>query len=280
MDSKALDQFYTKPELAKQCIEDFAKIFDLSLFDLIIEPSAGSGSFYSYLPQSSRVGLDIDPKHPEVILQNFLEFNPGGYKRILTIGNPPFGHKSELAMKFFQKASLFSEVIAFIVPIQWKKWHQQKKISKEWSLVSTIDFPFKSFLFEGREYGIRCCFQIWEKNSNKKNLRIEHRPAIRHKDFKMYLYNRTEFASKYYHEDWDFAVPRQGYVDYTRKEFNKENCERTVHWMFFKGRTEEITDILLSLDFSELALRNTSRPGFGKADVISFYEEYLKKKKT
>ena len=38
-----LDQFYTKPKVVKKCLETL----DLQKYDVIVEPSAGEGSFFN-----------------------------------------------------------------------------------------------------------------------------------------------------------------------------------------------------------------------------------------
>ena len=43
-----LDQFYTNKDIAKKCYDKLNEIIDLNMFDLHLEPSAGSGSFFKY----------------------------------------------------------------------------------------------------------------------------------------------------------------------------------------------------------------------------------------
>ena len=42
---KTSDAFYTKPEVAKKCVEELSNIIKFEEYDTIIEPSAGSGVF-------------------------------------------------------------------------------------------------------------------------------------------------------------------------------------------------------------------------------------------
>jgi hypothetical protein len=60
---ESLDQFYTKPEIAKKCYKKLKKYVNINYFDYILEPSAGTGSFFDLLDENKRIGLDIDPKH-------------------------------------------------------------------------------------------------------------------------------------------------------------------------------------------------------------------------
>ena len=46
---------------------------------------------------------------------------------------------------------------------------------------------------------------------------------------------------------------------------------------FVKFLNQKAKDIILKMDFNNLATRNTSTPGFGKGDFVSYYEELLYK---
>lgn len=61
-----LDKFYTKPEIAVQCI---LKIKNLGSFNTIIEPSAGNGSFSKQL-----INLDIN-KNSNIIAYDIIQKN-------------------------------------------------------------------------------------------------------------------------------------------------------------------------------------------------------------
>ena len=70
------DQFYTKPQVANQCIDRWLeKITELSTSkSLLIEPSAGSGSFSDILHDKGfKVDcFDIDPKKEYITKKDFL----------------------------------------------------------------------------------------------------------------------------------------------------------------------------------------------------------------
>ena len=61
-----LDKYYTKPEISKRLIEKTFELYDVKDYDVILEPSAGSGSFLLNLPPNKRLGLDIKPDHKEI----------------------------------------------------------------------------------------------------------------------------------------------------------------------------------------------------------------------
>ena len=121
------DKYYTNNNIAGKCIQLFKKYIQIHNDDLIIEPGAGNGSFIPFinkLPCSS-VYYDIEPKHPDIVLQNFLSFDYDSiyniYHNIHVIGNPPFGRQSSTAIKFIKQSALFSNSISFILPKSFKK---------------------------------------------------------------------------------------------------------------------------------------------------------------
>ena len=155
----ALDKFYTKPEVAAQCLASL----DISSFALCIEPSAGAGSFSSLLPEGS-LALDLAPESEGILQQDFFEFTPHKTDgKILVVGNPPFGQQNSLAVKFINHAATFADVIAFIVPRSFSKTSVQRRISKNLHLKSSTILPAESFTLHGIDYAVPCVFQIWEK---------------------------------------------------------------------------------------------------------------------
>ena len=292
--NQKLDKYYTKLNIAKNCITDLKNIIPNIHEYLLIEPSAGAGVFLQALEDnsiSSKLGFDIAPTKESdftIIKNDFLHDELTIHltkeqvkENKIIIGNPPFGKKSDLAIQFINKAFTYSSVVAFIVPIQFNKWSAQSKIDSRAKLIFDKILPDNSFEFLGKDYNVRCSFQIWVIDDNNQfisfpNLRIKDRPILSHPDFEMYQYNRTEIAEKYFDYDWDFAVPRQGYLDYSFKAFSKEQCNKKRQWIFFKAKNKEILKRLLNLDFVKLSLNNTGMPGFGKADVIKEYSSLYK----
>ena len=70
VDAKDFDKFYTHPEVAKRFVDTINKYAPLEGFDLVIEPSAGSGNILQYLP-SKAIGMDIEPEGDNIIPQDF-----------------------------------------------------------------------------------------------------------------------------------------------------------------------------------------------------------------
>ncbi|MGM9550945.1 MAG: SAM-dependent methyltransferase [Clostridia bacterium] len=276
-----LDQYYTQKHIAEKCLNVLKDVvattsrFDNSIF---LEPSAGTGSFIDATNKIFKnrkiVAFDIDPKHPDVKKRDFLKVDIRDYSNVITIGNPPFGNRSSLAIDFFNRAALCSSIIAFIVPVQFRKWSVQSKIDDRFMLIYDEILPPNSFVFNGKEFSARCCFQIWSKYSlsGYSDMRLREKPRTSHPDFDLYQYNNTVAARKYFEYPWDFCVPRQGYYDYSKVITNRKDCKYNIQYIFFKINNPEAAKIFELFDFASLALKNTTIPGFGKADVIQEYE--------
>ena len=165
---RELDQFFTKPELALKCVNEIEDILSIRLneFDLIVEPSAGNGAFVDAISslidnESKLIYMDIDSKDKK-FRHDFLKYDlQKGDKKCITIGNPPFGKNSSIAIQFFNKAAKYSDVIAFILPRTFCKVSVQNKLDQNFFQVYEKRIPETGFMFEGKSYNVPCVFQIW-----------------------------------------------------------------------------------------------------------------------
>jgi predicted RNA methylase len=174
------EKFYTKPEVAKDCIKELLKIRNIE--GTVIEPSAGSGVFIKELVKIKNIGqilaYDIAPEHANskisIKKQDFLQLDTTLFKKPIVIGNPPFGSQSSLAKKFVKKCCEFAEVIAFILPRSFKKESMQGCFTLNYHRVFEKDLPFNSFTLNDREYSVPCVFQIWEYRNNPRDKVIKY----------------------------------------------------------------------------------------------------------
>lgn len=155
------DKFYTKPEIAAQ----FLRELDLSSYSLIIEPSAGNGSFSNFIPNC--IALDIEPENDKIVKQDFFMYEPQR-GNILVVGNPPFGEQSTMAIQFFNHAAKFAKTIAFVLPRSFKKVSIQNKLDLSFWLIREVEIPKNSFLLQEQDYDVPCVFQIWKRKKEKR----------------------------------------------------------------------------------------------------------------
>jgi hypothetical protein len=157
-----LDQFYTNPDVALRCYNKLAELVNINDYDIHLEPSAGSGSFFNIMDNTKKVGLDIEPMTDDVVKMDFFEYKPTTDKKYLVVGNPPFGRVSALAVKFFNKSAEFSNCIAFIIPRTFKRVSIQNKLNLNFKLIYNEDLPINPCCFTPNMTA-KCCFQVWVK---------------------------------------------------------------------------------------------------------------------
>jgi hypothetical protein len=264
--SEGLDKFYTKPEIAIKCI---SRIENYEEWDLVIEPSAGSGSFYDNIQSSNKIGLDIKPASDGIQEMDFFEYiPPPTSKKILVIGNPPFGKNSSLAVKFFNHAAKWADCIAFIIPKTFRRISIQNQLNMSFHLTHDDDIPMKPCSFEPM-MSVKCCFQIWKKYE------IERTPInlpTTHKDW-----NFLPFGSK---DDRNQPTPPSG-ADFALLAYG--GCCGRLHetdlealrpksWHWIKSNID--IDVLKrrfgELDYS--MSENTARQNsIGKSDLVYLY---------
>jgi len=170
-----IDKFYTKNDAVELCMNYFTQHITINTDnDLIIEPSAGNGSFINAIKTISKnyKFYDLEPENDEITKLDYLLFNSdtvkGKYNKIHTIGNPPFGRQSSLAIKFIKISCQFSDSISFILPKSFKKDSLKKAFPLNFHLLFEFDLPDKSFLVDGIEHDVPCVFQIWEKKTTNR----------------------------------------------------------------------------------------------------------------
>ena len=167
---KTIDKFYTSPSIVNECIKLINEKNSIQQHDLCIEPSAGNGSFIEGIKSLSKnyEFYDLEPENNEIIKQDYLEYDCNTLQKkrnikIHTIGNPPFGRQSSLAIKFIKKASEYSDSISFILPKSFKKDSLKKHFPLKYHLIYEYDLPKDSFLVDNKKHDVPCVFQIWEK---------------------------------------------------------------------------------------------------------------------
>lgn len=222
----------------------------------IIEPSAGTGAFLPYLPFHTEA-CDVDPKDPRIMEADFLRLNLLSCppKPTLFIGNPPFGRNASLAIKFFNHAATVGDIIAFIVPLSFRKASIQNKLNLNFHLLDEMLLPKDAFIFDGRPKHVPTVFQIWvrkEVRREKINLPTDH-PDL--------TFTTREFAN--------IAIPRVG---------NKAGCiirdfSKCPQSSFFIRADPEALKILESLDLQTTAKNTTGQRSLAKSELVALYAQ-------
>lgn len=175
IDDIGLDQFFTRPAIAKACWESLYKQMETDGANIdhyeFVEPSAGLGAFYDLLPDNHRIGIDVVRYRPEFIQNDFLTWSPkkNGYS-YACVGNPPFGYRAWLALAFLNHAALFSDYVGFIVPMAFQsrgKSNVQDRV-KGLHLALSSPLPANSFMdSDGNNLKVNALWQIWARDVRK-----------------------------------------------------------------------------------------------------------------
>lgn len=234
-----IDKYYTKESVAKECIELVKKYIPINNNDIIIEPSAGSGVFIPYIKllTNNWYFYDIEPEHPEIILQDYLLFTMKeieSSQKIHVIGNPPFGRQSSIAIKFIKKSCEFANSISFILPKSFKKESLKRAFPLHFHLVYEIDIPFNSFLVNNSEHDVPCVFQVWQKRDTLREIVLKQDPQ------------GFEFVKKMDEPKPDISFRRVG-VNAGKIDTDLEKSEQSHYFIRFtnnKPLDENIQNIL------------------------------------
>lgn len=161
-----LDKYYTSEEVAQHCVDITRKVLKGTKITEVIEPSAGNGVFSKKI--NNCIAYDIEPEDNSIIKQDFLQLDIPYKKGRLFIGNPPFGARNTLSVKFFKKCISLGDYIAFILPISQYNNTQQMY---EFDLIYSENLGRQKYT--DRE--IHCCFNIYKRpvlqlNKKPKNI--------------------------------------------------------------------------------------------------------------
>lgn len=263
-----LEQYFTKDSLVKKCIDFTNSCFPIGNIDLIIEPSAGAGAFLSQLPSSKTIGLDISPLLPQIIKADYFDWQPPRNKgSVLVIGNPPFGQRGSLAMRFLIKSFRFADCVAFILPRSFKKFTFQNRIPLHFHLAGEFDCDeFETA--SGVPVSVKSVFQVWVKKT------IERETSSlksSHADFEMKHCHLSRISKEMLAEvceEYSFAIPQVGA---NFKPRDSKTITMGSYW-FIKPNVDSARSVFEKLDFSFLHGMNTAFTSLSKKDIIRAYD--------
>jgi len=248
------DQYYTNEAVAADCYRVFCEHFN-PIFCKMVEPSAGTGSFFKLLPSRS-LGYDVEPKHPGIRQADFLTVEIRSEWKVAVIGNPPFGKNASMAVRFFNHAAREARIIAMIVPRTFRKAKIQNRLDRNFHLVREVAVPKNAFVFRNRRYDVPTIFQIWERRPEP---RARVLVETTHPDF--------AFTSR---DDANFAIRRIGAR--AGRIVSLDGANPSTHY-FIRGDVEAI---MRQLDFASAAANVAGIPSLAKSEIVALYKEWIK----
>jgi hypothetical protein len=278
------DKFYTNPDISKKYIEVVCALYPSPNWDAVIEPSAGNGSFLDQLPYNKKItiGIDIEPdtERPDILKQDFLLYRPEYWeknkRRVLVIGNPPFGRGSSMAVKFFNKAAEYATVIAFIVPRTFRRISVQNRLCDRFRLLHDEDVPMSPCSFTPAMMA-KCCFQVWEKTADQEPQRAKIRLSVRHRDWEFVAMGPKDEKGQ------PTPPPASSGVSFAVRayggkcgEIARANLEtlrpKSWHWIRCEEDPAALISRFESLDFS-VSTDTARQNSIGRGELVRLYSE-------
>lgn len=162
------DKYYTPPDLANYCVNKTKEIVGVDNITEYIEPSAGTGVFLDYLDKPYSA-YDIEPKDDRIVKADWLTTDLLYKKGRCVIGNPPFGERNALCVKFYKKAIQICDYVSFILPLS--QLNNQYQLF-EFDLIHTEDLG----IWKYSDRKLHCCLNIYKRPSyslnNKPNYKL------------------------------------------------------------------------------------------------------------
>ena len=270
-----LDQFYTADYEVDKCMKAVSDHgINLSDYDIILEPSAGTGAFFSRFPEDTRVGLDLEPKMEGIIKQDFFTYSPSNvltpeHKKVITIGNPPYGRAGNLAVKFVNRCAEYSDYVCMILPRSFKKDSIQNRIKLNLHLIHEHDVS-DFILPDGTVHKVKSVFQIWQKRS------VQRKKVNKRKTTDLWDWTTADKA--------DCAMIFFGTPTGKLKVENVSDLTKSTHaFMKSKIPLEELVELFEVSREAIVATCNNSNTAAGslsKGDVIEIVESQYEKTKN
>ena len=263
-----VDAFYTKPAVGESCVamlnEAMGGTLGANPDDYhFIDPSAGSGCFYNVLPSDRRTGIDIVP-HQGLVYQDYLAWRPRAGLRCVVVGNPPFGLRGHLALKFINHSAEFADIVGFILPQLFEsdgKGAASKRVDPRYALALSKPLPPDSFQYpDGRDVEVATVFQVWTK-VGKERIHPASRPDV--SDY-VRVYSLSDGGTpsstrnKAMLHKCDVYLPSTCYNGMRAYDKFDELPHRRGYGVAAKQCASEIASLLRSADWESIAFRSTN----------------------
>ena len=290
------DQFFTTDQIAKSCVDILQGelLFPISKFDVVLEPSCGQGAFVKALPSDNLIYMDIDAADDN-IQNDFLTTDVMNLQRCLhslqstprqtclTVGNPPFGKNSTVAIQFFNRATLFSDVIAFIVPKTFCKSSTKDRLDRAFFLIKETEIKPDSFIFAGKITNVPCVFQIWCHHASVSMVHTNIKlPDDKLRELTRRLSDTDDFKFVKVNESPDLIIRRVGVLAGRIYTTDLHKWITPNHYFIQvrdRDRVAEITQRLISLNLESLPSK-FAVAGMPSISITELCMEYNKKYKN
>ena len=232
------DKYYTPSHVVEEVVSA-VKGLDLPISN-IIEPSAGNGAFIEALsnafPTIEVNYYDLHPEHNLIKEQDFLTLDVPYQKDRLIIGNPPFGNRNSLSVKFYKKAITLGDYVAFILPISQL---DNTKQMYEFDLIYSKDLGADKY----SGVGLHCCLNIYKRPENGLNSKPKA-PIIDGLEVIEYRRDKEDSYRKKVKDGYFHSICSWGSVGVVPKHIGYYSME-----LYFYSEDQKVKDIVMSVDW-------------------------------
>ena len=256
------DKYYTPIDLAKYCIGKTFEIIGKENITDIIEPSAGNGSFSNQLDCTA---YDLYPEGDNIIKQDYLKLDLPYKKGRLIIGNPPYGTKNNLSVKFYKKAVELGDYISFILPISQLNNNQQMY---EFDLIYSEDLCKQ--LYSNTK--LHCCFNIYKRNPNGLNKKTNYKlKDVEIKDYRRGKDGKT-IPSDY---NYDIAICGWGYNVGNKIEYTGQYAKELYIKIKNAKYRQEVIDLISNTDWKKYLGSITGANSLNLWQIYKYIKEQI-----
>lgn len=266
--ARDVDAFYTKPSVGASCVmaldEVMVRALGVDPTDFhFIDPSAGSGCFYNVLPADRRTGIDIVPRQG-MVHEDYLAWQPQKGHKYVVVGNPPFGLRGHLALRFINHSAEFADIVAFVLPQLFEsdgKGAARKRVDSRYSLAFSKPLRPDSFQYpDGREVDVATVFQVWTKVGRERIL-TEPRPDVS-EYVKVYSLSDggtpSSTRNKAMLHQCDVYLPSTCYRGMRAYDKFADLPHRRGYGVVAKSSKDKVIRLLRSTDWEKVAFRSTN----------------------
>ena len=173
-------------------------------------------------------------------------------KKYIVFGNPPFGLRGQLALKFINHSYKFADFVCFILPQLFEsdgKGAPRKRVNK-YNLIYSERIDNSSFLEpDGKEIKVNCIFQIWSKNLVNVDYNLNKREV--NKNIKIYSLSDGKC---------DIYIPSTCYGKENMKYYESFETlpNRRGYGVLFNNNKEEYIKIFKNIEWDKIAYLSTN----------------------
>lgn len=233
------DKYYTPSDVVQHVVNTTKDLCnDVSE---VVEPSAGNGAFIEALENSFNTNLkfyDLYPENIKVLEQDFLSLESEYKQGRLIVGNPPFGSRNSLIIKFFKKAIAIGDYVAFILPIS--QLNNTKQLY-EFDLIHSEDLGINEY----SGVYLHCCFNIYKRPEKGLNIKPKA-PSIEGLEVIEYRRDKSDSYRKKVKDGYFHSIGSWGSVGVIPKHIGYYSME-----LYFYSEDHNIKDIVLGIDWKE-----------------------------